>query len=223
MACHCRDNQCPPGNSPCADLVARYLKGDEAARRELPENFRPLAQGVVRRLGIHDREESDDLSQDVWIHITATRTLAKWRRDSFLCAYLWIAASHKATSVRRQYARRLGLWRRFLDVTRPVLGVFRGGGHVEVDAEVSDCIEAALAKLEPKHRDAAERFLRGESYKQIADANGLTPRAIRYWFDGPIKLALAPCLGRILARDTQQWPGNDESSQRPSALKEINL
>jgi RNA polymerase sigma-70 factor, ECF subfamily len=151
-------------------LVLRCQAGDEAAFAELVERFHPRLAYYVRRL-LGDAHAAEDVLQDVWL--TVYRKLATLRDPQALRIWLYRIA-RRAVVVQLRHARR---WRE-LDIETLVDAADAPDEAFGPDDAAR--IHAALARLEPSHRDVLVlRFVEELSYEDIAQVTGCPLGTVR--------------------------------------------
>ncbi|UCG52756.1 MAG: RNA polymerase sigma factor [Candidatus Latescibacterota bacterium] len=82
-----------------AGLVAKALRGNEKAFRQLIAQYQPMAYSVVRGI-LGDREDVEDVLQDVFIKVY--RGLSGFRGDSKLSTWIYRIARNEAVTAARK-------------------------------------------------------------------------------------------------------------------------
>jgi RNA polymerase sigma-70 factor (ECF subfamily) len=168
----------PPGVEPPDDkeLVARALKGDEAAYRELLERFRrPVFSLIYRMIG--DREQAEDLAQESFVK--AFNNLDSYNPNYRFSSWLFkIANNHAIDHLRRARLPTVSIHgsphaadAEREEETRIVLEAQDESPEQEFIAlELGSEIEQAITKLRPEYRTAVIlRHVENRPYEEIAE------------------------------------------------------
>lgn len=147
-------------------LARSAALGDEDAWRRIYES---TCNGLMALLSyqVGDRDEAMDLLQETYVQ--AYRSLAGYRGDAPLEAWLRVIALRKAIDWRRGPLRRLRRTVRLTEKTSPAIDQ---EPRLRTDAERRS-LEAALRTLSPQQRAALLLHeMEGWSYKEIATLLG---------------------------------------------------
>jgi RNA polymerase sigma-70 factor (ECF subfamily) len=188
---------------PDSDLVARTLRGEERAFRELMERHHAMAYAAVRSV-LGDRDEVQDVMQVVYLK--AYQGLAGFRGDARFSTWLYQIARREALDISSK--------RRF-DTTNIDTVEVPAAAHHAPDVATRECserewIEAGLRELDVTYRTAIElRYMAEKSYEEIAAIMGVPEGTAKtYVHRGKIEMK------RILSRPT--WRAKTTSEQRKS-------
>ncbi|UCC73277.1 MAG: sigma-70 family RNA polymerase sigma factor [Gemmatimonadota bacterium] len=158
------------------ELVARALKGDEAAYRELLERFRrPVFSLIYRMIG--DREQAEDLAQESFVK--AFNNLDSYNPNYRFSSWLFkIANNHAIDHLRRARLPTVSIHgsphavdAEREEETRIVLEAHDESPEQEMLAlELGGEIEQAIAVLRPEYRTAVIlRHVENRPYEEIAE------------------------------------------------------
>lgn len=186
------------------DLVARSLRGDERAFRELIAPHHAMAYAVVRSvLGLRGREEADDVMQ--MVYLKAYQGLANFRGDAKFSTWLYQIARREAIDVSSK---------RRLDTVDIADVEIASGAADATDAgmrkrDTRERVERAMGELDEAYRIAIElRYMAEKSYEEIAAIMNLPEGTVKtYVHRGKIEMK------RILSRP--------ERSERPAGSREM--
>jgi len=143
-----------------AELVREARAGGLAAMEALYETHRTMVYAVA--LGIcGNRPDADEVLQETFLR--AFRSLGGWRGEGKLSTWLYAIASRTALN-----------WRRRFFSPRPAASLppeeAPDPGDAVVEAESSDELKRAIAKLPPQQRVVLTlRHVRGLSLAEIAE------------------------------------------------------
>jgi RNA polymerase sigma-70 factor (ECF subfamily) len=146
-----------------SELVARTLRGDERAFRDLVERHHAMAYAAVRAV-LGDRDEVQDVMQIVYLK--AYQGLASFRGDARFSTWLYQIARREAIDVSSK---------RRIDTTDIENVELPAAEHEAPDVAVGDAsrrewIDGALAELDGTYRTAIElRYMAEKSYEEIAE------------------------------------------------------
>ena len=186
-----------------SELVARTLRGDERAFRELVERHHAMAYAAVRAV-LGDRDEVQDVMQVVYLK--AFQGLAGFRGDARFSTWLYQIARREALDIssKRRY-----------DTTDIDMVEIPATSHHAPDVATRErserqWIDAALAELDETYRTAIElRYMAEKSYEEIAAIMGV-PEGTAKTYVHRAKIELK----RILSRPS--WRADAVSEQRKS-------
>ena len=151
-------------------LVLRCQAGDEAAFAELVGRFHPRLVYYVRRM-LGEVHAAEDVLQDVWL--TVYRQLATLRDPRALRVWLYRIA-------RRAVVAQLRRARRWVELDEAALVDAADAPDDAFGPDAAAQIHAALARLEPIHRDVLVlRFVEELSYEDIAQVTGCPVGTVR--------------------------------------------
>jgi RNA polymerase sigma-70 factor (ECF subfamily) len=175
-----------------SELVARSLRGDERAFRELIERHHATAYAVVRSI-LGNRDDVQDAMQ--LAYMKAYQGLSSFRGDAKFSTWLYQIARREALDVssKRKHA---------LHDTADIDGMEVAAGAADApDAAVADHgararMDAALGELDETYRTAIElRYMAEKSYEEIAEIMGIPAGTVKtYVHRGKIEMK------RILSR-----------------------
>jgi len=176
-----------------SDLVARSLRGDERAFRDLIQRHHAMAYAAVRAV-LGDRDEVQDVMQIVYLK--AYQGLGSFRGEAKFSTWLYQIARREALDVSS---------RRRLDVTSiDDVELSAGAGSAPDDAVRErgqrEWLEGALAELDESYRTAIElRYMAEKSYDEIAEIMNLPVGTVKtYVHRGKIEMK------RILSRPARR-------------------
>ena len=156
------------------DLVREAVRGDQQAFARLyEEHFDRIFRYVYLKIG--DREEAEDMTQQVFLHALRSIASFKWQGTPFT-AWLYRIAHNQIVDYLRRKARRPASLE--LDETVP-----SSGKDPEHMAELSLSIEQvsrATQRLTKAQQEVLSlRFAGGLSIEEVAKAMGKKPGAIK--------------------------------------------
>jgi RNA polymerase sigma-70 factor (ECF subfamily) len=150
-----------------SELVARALRGDGRAFRDLVERHHAMAYAVVRGI-LGDRDEVEDVMQTVYLK--AYQGLGKFRGDSRFSTWLYQIARREALDVsskRRAETTDIDM------VEVPAAAHHAPDGAVG-EASEREWIQSALGELDETYRTAIElRYMAEKTYEEIAEVMGI--------------------------------------------------
>ncbi len=176
-------------NQPDSELVARSLRGDERAFRDLLARHHGVAYAVVRSI-LGDRDDVDDVMQ--LVYLKAYKGLAGFRGDARFSTWLYQIARREAidasTSRRRDTAD--------IDDIPLAAPASDAADRPLRERDTREWLERAMAELDEGHRTAIElRYMAEKPYDEIAALMGLPEGTVKtYVHRGKIELK------RILSR-----------------------
>lgn len=170
------------------DLIYVAAKGDRRAQEELLTRYWATISAAVRtrrhKMGwvLQSREQEDDLSQDVAIHLLREFGKHKWRgRESFI-AWIKEIARTKILDAKAYHeaAKRNAASETAVDKPGRALPNRTRSPESKIDAlrDVDD-LESKLSKLDDKYASAVRLHGMGYSHVEIGDACGCEPDAAR--------------------------------------------
>jgi RNA polymerase sigma-70 factor (ECF subfamily) len=165
-----------------SDLVARSLRGDERAFRDLIQRHHAMAYAAVRAV-LGDRDEVQDVMQ--LVYLKAYQGLGSFRGEAKFSTWLYQIARREALDVSS---------RRRLDVTNidDVELAARGSAPDEAVRERGqrEWLDGALAELDESYRTAIElRYMAEKSYDEIAEIMNLPVGTVKtYVHRGKIEM-----------------------------------
>jgi RNA polymerase sigma-70 factor (ECF subfamily) len=162
------------GDDPDASMVDRVLSGDVDAYARLVARHRDRCLRYAYRM-LGDLDEAEDVTQDALMR--AYRSLARCQERTSFGAWLFriLVNRCRTAAVRRQ--RRL--FQHAMDAERHdgTGGVGEGG---EVQWEVAEEIDRALARLNAAHREAfLLKYVEEMTYEEMAALTGVSISALK--------------------------------------------
>ncbi|HJQ22182.1 MAG TPA: RNA polymerase sigma factor [Gemmatimonadaceae bacterium] len=153
-----------------ADLVRAVLGGDDGAFTTLVDRHsRMCLRYATRMLG--NEQDAEDVTQDAFVR--AYRALGRFDASAEFRTWLMTILINRCRSAAGSRARRDGMLVRDDDVTASVAA----NGD---DGATRDAIERALARLEPKQREAfLLKHIEELSYEEMRDATGVGVSALK--------------------------------------------
>jgi RNA polymerase sigma-70 factor (ECF subfamily) len=167
------------------ELVARALRGDGRAFRDLVANHHAVAYAVVRAiLGNQRFDDVDDVMQ--LVYLKAHQGLAGFRGDAKFSSWLYQIARREALDV---------VAKKRVDAT-PIDEVEIASRADEAPDAATDArdtrqrVERAMAKLDESYRTAIElRYMAEKSYEEIAELMRLPVGTVKtYVHRGKVEL-----------------------------------
>lgn len=166
-------------------LVERLKRRDEAAFNLFMRTYKDKVFSLVHRM-LNNRAEAEDLTQEVFI--TVFRSIDSFRGDARLSTWLYrVAVNHTKNRV-KYLDRRARKGSTDID-DAPESEVSRGGpvtARIDRPDEATEGVElqgkigAALASLEPEHRELIVlRDLEGLAYEEIVQITGLPDGTVK--------------------------------------------
>jgi RNA polymerase sigma-70 factor (ECF subfamily) len=180
--------------------VRGIASGDEAAFEAVFREYnRDLYRFALRLIG--NADEAEDLVQAVFVAIWQNH--ATWSVTHSLRVYLYAAVRNRAVQQFRNASRRRGHQAEVLRFsTSSVSEVFLGPDARVQQAEFSAALEAAIAALPPRCREA---FLltreHGMTYNEAAATMGISPKTVMVQIGralASLRKALGPFLLALL-------------------------
>lgn len=174
-----------------SELVARALREDERAFRELIERHHAMAFAAVRAV-LGDRDEVQDVMQ--MVYLKAYQGLASFRGDARFSTWLYQIARREALDVSSK--RRIET--ADLDSVEIAAAAHYSADGALHERSEREWIGAALGELDETYRTAIElRYMAEKSYDEIAEIMGLPVGTVKtYVHRGKIEMK------RILSRPT---------------------
>lgn len=153
-----------PGEQTDADLVQRFLYGDEEAFAEIYRRFDTMVYNLALRM-VGNPEEAADLTQEVFLRVF--RHLAKFRGTSSLKTWVYRVALNLCRS--RRSRRKRWLLQLAEEAEETVEDERRGPEALALADDASRQVERALRAVKPVFREAVVlRDLEELSYEEIA-------------------------------------------------------
>jgi RNA polymerase sigma-70 factor (ECF subfamily) len=151
-------------------LVARLLSGDARALEQFVDTYRRFITSILSRQPKLYSHDVDEVYQRFLFHIweDGYRRLRPWRGTRSLRSYLGAIARNLARDYRRERCRNPdnAADREMAVMPEP---------EMRSDWNRVGVLKAAMAKLSERDRDLIHRrYYQEESYREIADALGLT-------------------------------------------------
>ncbi|HEV8373264.1 MAG TPA: sigma-70 family RNA polymerase sigma factor [Actinomycetota bacterium] len=162
------EQQPPPYAAWELELRARLLAGEEAALKELYDQFSPMVYGLALRV-TGDRTAAEDITQDVFVHV--------WERPwSFdpsrgrLRGWLATIAHHRAID----RLRRVKVRRRYAAVEGGQQPPPPSPEEAAVAAAVATRVRAAIRDLPaPQQAAVVLAYFEGKTFRQVAEITGV--------------------------------------------------
>jgi RNA polymerase sigma-70 factor (ECF subfamily) len=151
-------------------LVSRLLSGDALALEQFVETYRRFITSILNRQPNLYSQDVDEVYQRFLLHIweDGYRRLRQWRGTRSLRSYLGAIARNLARDYRRERHRNTDMAPDCDVAVMPAPQTRGDWGRVGV-------LKAAMGKLSERDRDLIHRrYYLEESYREIADALGLT-------------------------------------------------
>ena len=185
-----------------SELVARSLRGDERAFRELISRHHGVAYAVVRSM-LGDRDDVDDVMQVVYLK--AYQGLGGFRGDARFSTWLYQIARREAidaTSRRRRETTDID------EVVIPAPAADAADAPLG-ERDTREWVERALAEIDEAYRTAIElRYMAEKSYEEIAAIMGLPEGTVKtYVHRGKMELK------RILSRPDWRVRGSGSPAE----------
>ena len=183
-----------------SELVARALRNDERAFRDLIERHHAVAFAAVRAV-LGDRDEVQDVMQ--MTYLKAYQGLASFRGDSAFSTWLYRIARHEALDI---------VSRKRVETTDIDEIEVAASGHspdrAVHESSEREWINAALGELDEAYRTAIElRYMAEKSYEEIAEIMGIPAGTVKtYVHRAKIEMK------RILSRPS--WRSGTASENR---------
>lgn len=176
-------------NQPDTELVARSLRGDERAFRDLLARHHGVAYAVARAI-LGDRDEVDDVMQVVYLK--AYQGLNGFRGEAKFSTWLYQIARREAldaTSRRRRESVDVD------EVTLPAPAADAADAPLR-ERDTREWLDGAMGEIDEAYRTAIElRYMAEKSYEEIAAIMNLPEGTVKtYVHRGKLELK------RILSR-----------------------
>jgi RNA polymerase sigma-70 factor (ECF subfamily) len=153
--------------TPDSELVARALRKDERAFRDLVERHHAMAYAAVRAV-LGDRDEVQDVMQ--MVYLKAYQGLASFRGDARFSTWLYQIARREALDV----SSKKRIETADIDEVEVAAPAHHAPDRGLAENSEREWIGAALGELEPVYRTAIElRYMAEKSYEEIAEIMGL--------------------------------------------------
>ncbi|GCE25231.1 hypothetical protein KDA_07150 [Dictyobacter alpinus] len=192
------EGQPPDDGNWQADVVTRFLAGDEGAFTQIVDRYGALLVRTAYLL-IHDEETARDIVQDAFI--LAWKNMHKLRERMYLRAWLLKIVVNQTTSFKRQLARRTALFKEQLvqyttDQSIEVTDVQKGSIEDSLD------MSQAISKLPLNQRTVLVLFYYHKmTMSEIAETLGVAENTLRKRLQ-----AAHEKLRRVLSADTNHSP-----------------
>ncbi len=172
-----------------SELVARSLRGDERAFRELLTRHHGVAYAVVRAI-LGDRDDVDDVMQVVYLK--AYQGLGGFRGDAKFSTWLYQIARREAIDTASRRRRETA---DIEEVAIPAPAADAADAALR-DRDTREWLERAMGEIDETWRTAIElRYMAEKSYEEIASIMGLPEGTVKtYVHRGKLELK------RILSR-----------------------
>jgi RNA polymerase sigma-70 factor (ECF subfamily) len=146
------------------ELIERCRRGEEAAFRDLIDQYKDLVFALIART-VADRSRAEDLAQDVFLRVH--RGLPYFRGDARLSTWIYRIVANVCAQARVPTAPHVSLDDERTSVSVQPAAPDRHPG----DLELSDRLEKAIARLPTNQRLLiAAHYLKGVRYEDLADA-----------------------------------------------------
>lgn len=155
---------------PDAELVDRWLGGDESAFEALVRRHEQKVYGLVLRM-LGDREEALDVAQEAFLSLH--RHGHSFRREARFSTFVFRVAANAALNRRRSLGRKRARDRELIEqheagIDRP--SAPRSPEAALASSEIQQSVQAALLELPPDLRAAVILYdIEGHSYGEIAE------------------------------------------------------
>jgi RNA polymerase sigma-70 factor, ECF subfamily len=155
------------------DLVARSLRGDERAFRDLIERHHCVAYAVVRAI-LRDSDDVEDVMQ--MVYLKAYRGLGSFRGDARFSTWLYQIARREALDVAARPQRATT----DIDETPVAAPASDAPDALVHDRDTRDWVGRAMGELDEHYRTAIElRYMAEKSYEEIASLMGLPEGTVK--------------------------------------------
>ncbi len=162
-------------------LIEAFRKGDEKAFEEIVRRYQRQVANIIY-LTLGNREEVDDLSQEVFVRVF--RSLTRFEFDSSLYSWIYrIAVNLCIDEIRKKRIRKLipldFLTEKKLESEKRSKETATGADEL-LQKEKKEIIRAALGQLSPIHRTVILlREYQDLSYGEIAKTLRISPQAVK--------------------------------------------
>ena len=172
-----------------SELVARSLRGDERAFRDLLARHHGVAYAVVRAI-LGDRDDVDDVMQVVYLKVH--QGLSRFRGDARFSTWLYQIARREAIDA---VSRRRRDTTDIDDVALAAPAADAADAPLR-ERDTKEWLEGAMAEIDETYRMAIElRYMAEKSYEEIAAIMNLPEGTVKtYVHRGKLELK------RILSR-----------------------
>lgn len=171
---------------PDVELVARCLRGDASATRQLVERFQTDVYGLCARL-LHHTQDAEDVAQEVFLRVF--RSLRRWDAGRPLRPWVLGIAVNRCRTAMAKRAKR----------PEPVdyLNDTAGKEPEDTPHELTAAIRTAVDDLRADYREVFVLFHEhGRSYEEISDATDRPVGTVKTW----LHRARAEILDRLRRR-----------------------
>jgi len=156
-----------------SELVARALRNDERAFRELVERHHAVAFAAVRAV-LGDRDEVQDVMQ--MTYLKAYQGLASFRGDSAFSTWLYRIARREALDI----VSRKRVETTDIDEIEVAASAGQSPDRAVDESSERQWIDAALGELNEAYRTAIElRYMAEKSYDEIAEIMGIPAGTVK--------------------------------------------
>lgn len=150
-----------------AELIRRYVGGDEAAFEELYFRYRRLLYGFLNNLIRGDAAAVDEVFEETWLRVIAE--LPRYRDDGKFGAWLFRIARNKYFDRYRRQSRR-----KEAELSEPVMAVAIDETLPEPDLalnnqQLQELIGRAMDELSPEQREVFLLRQNDVGFKEIAE------------------------------------------------------
>ena len=167
-----------PADDDLPRLVARCLRGDEAALTAYVRRFERAVFGLCLRM-LGDRQEAEDVAQETFVR--AVRNLDKWEPRRPMMPWLQTIAANRCRTALGKRPRR----------AKPAASLPELSYSPKMPDDTADLIEDCVGQLPPDWQAAVRLFyLEGFACGRIAETLGCAEGTVKTWlFRGRKRLA----------------------------------
>jgi len=159
------------------ELVQRVRAGDDACYRLLVERYQTLVYTIAFRM-VRDRSEAEDIAQDVFLKVY--RTLDGFREEASFKTWICRIATNRCIDWRRKHGPRQEA-AASVDEAEKVAdqGTYERPEQALVRRETQEEVRRVIDEMPEKYRTVLLKYhFQGMSYKDIAEAQQISPRTV---------------------------------------------
>jgi len=157
--------------------LERVRRGDSHALEELYDRYNDFLYSLVRRI-VSAAAEAEDVMQEAWLSAWRRASTYDPARGSVAAWLVTIARSRAIDRVRSEGARQRAGLASELDPPEPA----EDPSRAVMDAQRRERVTAALAGLEPQHRQVLELgYFSGLTQSEIANKIGAPLGTVKSW------------------------------------------
>ncbi|TCP53897.1 RNA polymerase RpoE-like sigma-24 subunit [Tumebacillus sp. BK434] len=158
------------------ELIQRVTAGDSNSYRLLVERYQTLVYTIAHRM-VRDRTEAEDLTQEIFLK--AYRMLDSFREEASFKTWICKIATNRCIDWRRKHVPRQEQTAQVEEAERIPDDLDASPEHVLLRREQQEEVHGMLEEMPEKYRSILLMYhFQGMSYKDIAEAQEISPRTV---------------------------------------------